>query len=95
MVGIPDFSLELQLKVEHMILSHQGKYEWQSPKQPKFLEAILLHLIDEMDSRVNMFRTAVLQDQESGPFTNRYNYFRLNLLKGPLDLDENQSTDAD
>lgn len=88
MAKIEDFPPELKLKVEHLILSHQGTYEWQSPKKPKFLEAMLLHMIDEMDARVNMLRSAIEQDQEPGPFTNRYNYFRLNLLKGPLTADD-------
>ncbi len=95
MAGMTDFPPELQLKVEHLILSHQGKYEWQSPKQPKILEAVLLHMIDEMDARVNMFRTAVTEDLEPGPFTNRYNYFRLNLLKGRLETHDDPTSESD
>jgi len=83
--GISDFPEDLQLKVEHMILSHQGKYEWQSPKQPKFPEALLLHQIDEMDARMNMMEEAIAKDNESGSWTNRFNYFRIPLLKGDLD----------
>ena len=82
-----DFPEDLQLKLEHMILSHQGKYEWQSPKQPKFREALLLHQIDELDARMNMIQSAMDQDLETGAWTNRFNYFRLPLLKGELDLD--------
>ena len=67
-----------------MILSHQGNYEWQSPKRPTFKEALMLHLIDEMDARMNMMSQAMLQDQEAGSWTNHYNYFRLQLLKGSL-----------
>ncbi|OIO61911.1 MAG: hypothetical protein AUJ47_08690 [Candidatus Marinimicrobia bacterium CG1_02_48_14] len=88
MLKIDHFPAELRLKVEHIILSHQGKYEWQSPKRPKFLEAMLLHMIDEMDARVNMLSAAIEQDHEPGAFTNRYNYFKLNLLKGPLNIDD-------
>lgn len=36
----------------HMILSHHGTNEWGSPVVPKTLEAILLHQIDLLDSRV-------------------------------------------
>lgn len=93
MAGIENFPPDLQLKVEHLILSHQGTYEWQSPKKPKFPEALLVHLIDEMDARVNMLRSAIEQDREPGPFTNRYNYFRLNLLKGPLAGDDDPDTE--
>ncbi|MCF7823810.1 MAG: HD domain-containing protein [Candidatus Marinimicrobia bacterium] len=83
--GMMDFPHDLQLKIEHMILSHQGKYEWQSPKQPKFPEALLLHLIDETDARMNMMREAISKDNESGNWTNRFNYFRIPLLKGGLE----------
>lgn len=86
---IKKFPEDLQLKVEHMILAHQGKYEWQSPKQPKFPEALLLHQIDEMDARMNMMREAIRKDNESGIWTNRFNYFRIPLLKGELKEDDN------
>jgi 3'-5' exoribonuclease len=42
---------ELRLLV-HMILSHHGTNEWGSPVVPKTLEAILLHQMDLLDSRV-------------------------------------------
>ncbi len=39
----------------HLIVSHHGKLEWGSPIKPKTLEAILLHQIDLLDSRVQGF----------------------------------------
>ncbi len=90
MAKIEDFPQELQLKVEHMILAHQGKYEWQSPKQPKFMEALLLHHIDELDARMNMMAEAIDKDNEPGSWTNRFNYFRRPLLKGDLSEDGNE-----
>lgn len=36
----------------HLVTSHHGTYEWGSPVIPKTLEAILLHQIDLLDSRV-------------------------------------------
>jgi len=72
----------LLLKVEHIILSHQGKYEWQSPKKPAFKEALLVHLIDVVDSQMNIMDMAMEDDPEKGPFTNRHNYFRIPLFKG-------------
>lgn len=88
MATIEDFPPDLQLKVEHMILSHQGKYEWQSPKRPKFKEALLLHHIDELDARMNMMGEVLDKDAEPGAWTNRFNYFRLPLLKGDLHSNE-------
>jgi 3'-5' exoribonuclease len=55
---LPDFPRELRLKLLHLIVSHHGQYEWQSPKRPKFLEAVLLHHLDMIDAEVDMFCTA-------------------------------------
>ncbi|MGI6552576.1 MAG: HD domain-containing protein [Clostridia bacterium] len=53
--GFPD---SLRLKLLHMIVSHHGKYEWQSPKKPKFLEAAILHQADLLDAEMDKFRRA-------------------------------------
>ena len=79
--NIKKFPSELALKIEHMVLSHQGKYEWQSPKKPKFREALLLHMIDNLDASINLMDIAIAEDQEEGKFTSRRNYFRIPILK--------------
>jgi len=79
---ITNFPEDIQLKLEHMILSHQGKYEWQSPKKPKIREALLLHLIDNMDAKMNLFVLALEESAEEGDWTDRHNYFRIPLYKG-------------
>ncbi len=43
---------ETKLNLLHCILSHHGEYEFGSPKKPKTKEAVLLHLIDMLDSRM-------------------------------------------
>ncbi len=78
---IRKFPEDLSQKIEHIILSHQGKYEWQSPKMPSFPEALLVHMIDIMDAKMNLMDIAYTEDQEPGKFTNRHNYFRIPLLK--------------
>jgi len=55
---LPDFPAILRLKLLHMVVSHHGQYEWQSPKRPKFLEAAILHYLDMIDTAVDMFSTA-------------------------------------
>lgn len=45
-------------KLLHMITSHHGQYEWQSPKKPQFLEAKVLHLADMMDTEIWKFKSA-------------------------------------
>ena len=56
---LPGFPEELKLKLLHMVVSHHGQYEWQSPKRPKFLEAALLHHLDMIDAEVDMFSSAL------------------------------------
>ena len=43
-----------KIRLEHLILSYQGRKEWQSPVEPQTLEAVLLHTINYMDSQVNV-----------------------------------------
>lgn len=59
--GFPD---ELRLKIGHMILSHHGEYEWRSPVLPLFLEACLLHFVDNMDAKVKMFHEAAERQKD-------------------------------
>ncbi len=51
---IPQFPEELRSKLLHMIVAHHGEFEWGSPKQPMFLEALILHFIDNLDSKAEM-----------------------------------------
>ncbi len=52
---LPNFPRELELELSHILLSHQGEIEYGSPQQPKTLEALLVHTIDNLDARVAMF----------------------------------------
>lgn len=88
---ITDFPPDLLQKVGHLILSHQGQYEWQSPKKPKFREALLLHLIDNMDAKMNLMEKAVDEDVEEGKWTSRRNYFKIPILKGELKSEDDGS----
>jgi len=49
---LPGFPAEKRVLVEHMILSHHGKYEFGSPKLPMIPEAILLHYLDDLDAKM-------------------------------------------
>lgn len=60
---IPE-SLRIQLK--HLILSHHGKLEFGSPVKPQSVEALLLHQVDMIDSRLNMCWNLVQATEDSG-----------------------------
>jgi 3'-5' exoribonuclease len=52
---LPGFPEELRLRISHVLLSHQGEIEYGSPERPKTLEALLVHLVDNLDARAAMY----------------------------------------
>jgi 3'-5' exoribonuclease len=52
-----------------VILAHHGILEYGSPKRPKCLEALIVHMIDDLDSKVNAIRMFIEQDQNPGHWT--------------------------
>jgi len=68
--ALPDFPPKLRLLVEHMVISHHGELEFGSPKVPLFLEALLLHHLDNLDSKMETMRAAAERDKlVDGEFT--------------------------
>jgi 3'-5' exoribonuclease len=68
--GLPDFPPRLRTLVEHMILSHHGQLEFGSAKLPQFPEALLLHYLDDMDSKMECMRALAEHDRQlEGCFT--------------------------
>ena len=61
--AIPDFPAPLRDLLLHMILSHHGQLDFGSPKVPVFPEALLLHLLDNMDSKMECMRALIEKDQ--------------------------------
>jgi 3'-5' exoribonuclease len=61
--AVPDFPERLRTLLHHMILSHHGELEFGSPKVPLFPEALLLHHIDNMDSKMECMRAFIEKDR--------------------------------
>jgi len=53
---VPGFPPELKTLLEHLIISHHGEYEFGSPKRPMFPEALMLHYLDDLDSKMESMR---------------------------------------
>lgn len=70
---LPDFPESLRVLVEHIVISHHGKYEFGSPKLPMIPEAMLLHYLDDMDAKMqtmqNEFARAELQGRDPSQVT--------------------------
>lgn len=69
--AIPGFPPALRDKLLHIITSHHGRYEWQSPKRPKFLEACLVHHLDLLDGEANKFLPTAISPQEGWEWVDR------------------------
>lgn len=57
------FPPKLRNLLEHMILSHHGQLEFGSPKLPVFPEALLLHHLDNLDSKMETMRASLERDK--------------------------------
>jgi 3'-5' exoribonuclease len=67
---VPGFPAELKTLLEHLIISHHGQYEFGSPKPPMFPEALLLHYMDDLDSKMESMRAHFARDSElESPWT--------------------------
>ncbi|HVH71887.1 MAG TPA: OB-fold nucleic acid binding domain-containing protein [Candidatus Dormibacteraeota bacterium] len=62
---VPGFPAELKILLEHLIISHHGKYEFGSPKLPMFPEALMLHYLDDLDSKMESMRAHFERDPEA------------------------------
>ena len=63
---MPGFQRSCGLLVEHMILSHHGRYEFGSPKLPMTPEAILLSALDDIEAKMQAMRNEFGRDAAAG-----------------------------
>jgi len=78
-----DLNSETQLRLEHMIVSHQNLPEWGSPISPHTPEALLVHYADDIDAKFQMMATALTEPAaEDQQFTSRQNPLRRAIFRG-------------
>ena len=70
---IPCFPEEMKVLLEHLIISPHGQYEFGSPKLPMFPEALMLHYLDDLDSKMESMRAHFEREAESGSNWTTYN----------------------
>jgi 3'-5' exoribonuclease len=63
---IENFPPEISMKLEHIILSHHGEYEQQSPVLPKTLEATIVYQTDELVSQANAVKEIIVSQSGEG-----------------------------
>ena len=68
--ALAGFPSELKTMIEHLIISHHGHYEFGSPKLPMFPEALMLHYLDDLDSKMEAMRAHFEREGTlDGPWT--------------------------
>jgi 3'-5' exoribonuclease len=81
LAAMPDFPPRLRTLLEHMLISHHGELEFGSPKVPQFAEALLLHHLDNLDSKMAAMKNAIRRDNQDGEFTGWVSSLERSLLR--------------
>ena len=70
-LGLKD---EIKNKILHMMISHHGKNDYGSPKEPMFPEAVALYYADEMSSKIADIINFVKDNKDQTEDDFMYNY---------------------
>ncbi len=70
--GTP-FPEQLRWVLQHIVLSHHGRYEFGSPKLPAVPEAIAIHHLDNLDAKVSQFLDEIEDDRDPKSNWTSYN----------------------
>jgi 3'-5' exoribonuclease len=63
---LPDFPEDMATRLQHLILSHHGRYEFGSPALPMMSEAFVLNFLDDLDAKLNFLNRLEEQAPEPG-----------------------------
>jgi 3'-5' exoribonuclease len=66
LVAMPGFPEKKRILIEHMLLSHHGKYEFGSPKLPMTPEAMLLNVLDDLEAKFAAMRREFAAAESAG-----------------------------
>lgn len=72
---IENFPEEMKNLLTHMIISHHGELEFGSPKEPMIKEALVLHLIDMIDSQIKGFNEIMERETSNSAYSNQLGRF--------------------
>jgi 3'-5' exoribonuclease len=80
---IPNFPHEIQILLKHIILAHHGEYEYGSPKRPKCIEAMIVHLADNADAKLKVFEE-MLENSKEYPYVGYHKLLNRNIRRAQL-----------
>ncbi len=73
--AIPDFPQDLRDILKHIILSHHGKLEYGSPKLPMLPEAVVVAMIDDLDSKMNTIFHFLKNEVQNVPPDEKWSHY--------------------
>ncbi|HUJ26926.1 MAG TPA: HD domain-containing protein [Myxococcales bacterium] len=80
---IDGFPRELEMRITHLVTAHHGRHEYGSPKEPATLEAVVVHALDELDTRLNSFEQLFAAAPPGSTWTDRKNMYGRSLWIPP------------
>lgn len=75
------FPRDKGLRLLHIIASHHGEPEQGALKRPKFKEALVIHYLDQLDSKISGFEQFIQQGEVEGPWAGYHRVFQRYILK--------------
>lgn len=87
---IPGFPPLLEQHLTHIVLAHHGNLEWGSPKVPMTLEALLVHYVDTIDSRVASW-LEIMERDPNETWTEAAKLYDRHLWKGAVPTERRRS----
>lgn len=82
MKGEPKLDADTLLRLEHLIIAHQGRLEWGSPRLPMTPESLLVHYADDLDAKYQMMVGILRDDTTPGPVTAKKNVLMQHVYRG-------------
>lgn len=67
------FPERIKWSLQHIILSHHGRYEFGAPKLPATPEAVAIHYLDNLDAKVQIFFDEIDNDRDAQSAWTNYN----------------------
>ncbi|CAO0823735.1 3'-5' exoribonuclease [Desulfarculales bacterium] len=74
--------------LRHMIVSHHGQEQLGSPQKPKLAEAMVLHLLDDLDAKTAMIKAIVEVNSGEGHWSTFHRLLERHIYTGPVPWDE-------
>ncbi len=80
---VKDFPNHVADILSHIIISHHGIEEWGSPKKPMFIEALVVHYLDNLDAKVMGVKEHMKENMEDERWTEYHRLYESRFYKIP------------